>query len=678
MLTIQSRVYSIKTTRGYMTGSVMRDVTDLIAMQAELVETKELYQKFLDSTSDYAYVKDASLRYLMVNETFCQFAGKQEREIIGRTDAEILGGRNVKINEATDLQVLKSREMIVFDENHGERYFERRKFPVKLTQNTTGIGGYIRDITQVVKSREEEKKNLQMLDMLSKTAMEFVKLDIDEDVYNFVADGLHRMVPGSLVFAGTYDAAAGGTRIMAIKGLNKSSVDELVKIAGVDIFGRNIPIVEKYYHSLLSEKLERLSNRLQDILSPLLAIETIGKMEQYLNVKEVFGIGLVDQNQLFGLITIVNTRNNVEINKVLVETYINQASVALQKNMVLRELQDNERRIRDLIGQSNDVIFTLDTDENLTSINPIGEKLITGKFGGKTPVMEFVPEETFRKVKTAFINAYKRHKNYIVQEIDLVSRTGALITLEVNLSAYLKNNKIYEVFGIARNITRSKLMQNQVLSLVIEAEERQKKMFAEELHDGLGSLLSTINIYVGLLQKKNKTQQERDEYLENLRKLVHEAVSNVRFFVNSMTPNVLNDFGLVRAVKIFCDKINTTSKGLITFTEPAAELQLNKIIEINFYRIVLELINNSMKYSQAGEINIVLEDLGDKLALHYSDNGKGFDLEQVMNAKVSGMGVKNIHARINSLNGKCEFASSPGGGTRVTATVHKNLDKVLA
>lgn len=675
-LIVQPKVFSIKTTKGYLVCNVTRDVTSSVNLQTELVETKELYQKFLDASNDFAYVKDADGKILMVNQQYAAYLNFASDELIGINEKEVIAPELAAVSQRMDKKVVKSGKMVVYDESFDQRYFEQRKFPVTISGSNIGIGGYIRDITEIVKSREEEEKHLQMLDLLSKTAMDFVKLDLDKDMFDFIAEGLHKITAGSIILIGLFDQQSGIAKIVARKGIDSKMMKQIQKATGQNIFSLPVILSEKYIQSLTTEKLKRLSTGIRNIMPQGISQDYVENLEKIFNIRDVYGIGLVDNNRLFGFVAVLHN-NDSEVNSVLLETYINQASVAIQKNTVLKQLRENESRMRELIEQNNDIIFTIDTEEYITSINPIGEKLFTGKFVEKIPVRAILPEETFLRIKEDFIDAFRRNESYTISEVDLRSRNGSLLTLEISLSAYMKNNKIYEVFGIARNITNSKLMQNQVLSMVIEAEEKQKKMFAEELHDGLGSLLSTINIYVGLLQKQNKTREEKEVYLENLRKLVNEAVSNVRFFVNSLAPNVLNDFGLITAVKLFAEKVNGASPGLIKCELPDESIRFHKVIEINLYRIILELINNSVKYSGASSINIKLNDKKENLLLTYKENGSGFDIQKVLNSGVAGMGVRNIYARINALNGKLDFNSKIGYGTSLNAIVNKKLQKVI-
>jgi PAS domain S-box-containing protein len=517
------------------------------------------------------------------------------------------------------------------------------------------------------RAAKKEQEHYMALDVLSKSAMDFIKYKSQEEIFELIIEKLSLLADCRQVMTISFDPFQKNFRMEKLSGFPAEHMLDLSESAGKDILSMRFRIPLHYLRSLSGGQIVRSEKNFSEFLLPLNGISLV-ELDRQLSGKNIYLVGLSDNDQVFGAVAFF-TEKNVTLNHPLLETFFRQASVALKKSNIISELKKSESRFTSLFEQNNDIVFTLNHREMLTSINPIGEKLITGKFEPGIKIGQFLAPDSYRKLHHTFLETIRMRQNYCAGEMEVYTRNGKLLTFQAGFSLTYIGNKLYEIFGIARNITENKMLQNQVLSKIIETEEKEKKAFAEELHDGLGSLLSTINIYVGLLRKKEKSEADRDVYLKELHNLVNDAVANVRNYANSLTPNVLNDFGLISAVTLFGEKINTTQPGLVTFDFPATEITISRIIEINIYRILLELMNNSMKYSNANSIRISIHEDGAHLRVSYSDNGKGFDLEKVLTSEVSGMGIKNIYTRVSSLNGTCELYSQNGKGVRVEISI---------
>jgi PAS domain S-box-containing protein len=669
--TLEVRIFSVKTEKGYLLGSISRDITVTKQLQQELIESRELYRTFIDSSTDMALIKDPDHRYMMVNKSFASFFNKPEEKIIGKDDFSFVPKAKALEIQKSDKAVMKSKHMVSFEDKIMDKILECRKFPVKLHNNMIGIGGYMRDITDVKKTREEELRHLKGLELISKTAMDFVQMKPDSDMRGFIAKKLREISKSSIVVVTSYNYDTNTFYVESISGLKGGQLTKVTEISGGDFHNLSYKVSPNSVRLLIKGQLEFLGDKLKSFIIRTMTDHAYALVD-LIKSDNVFTIGLVDKEQLLGSLLLIDPE--MDMNKLVIETFTNQASIAIHNKSMVKALHQSESRFRNLFEKNNDIIFTLDDREQITSINPIGQKLITGAIEKRVKIKNYMTSESYARLKKTLSGALAKESKYCAEEIEMYALNGKLLTFQVSFSiAY--TTKSPEIFGIAQNITRNKMMQNQILSKIIETEEREKKSFAEELHDGLGSLLSTINIYIGLLQKKDKPQEQKDIYLEQLKKLVHEAVSNVRLFANSLTPNVLNDFGLLSAIRLFCDKVNTTRHGLVKFHEPENLPRLDRIVEINLYRITLELINNSLKYANATSINIHLFSREKNIILQYNDNGKGFDMDKILKSSTSGMGTKNIIARVKSLNGTCDFHSQENKGVNFNFIIPRIIKK---
>ena len=214
------------------------------------------------------------------------------------------------------------------------------------------------------------------------------------------------------------------------------------------------------------------------------------------------------------------------------------------------------------------------------------------------------------------------------------------------------------------------LFRKRLLSAVLRAEERSRSNFAKELHDGMGPLLSSAKMTMSALSTENMNE-EQQQILQNSRLLIDESIRSVREISNNMSPHILTDFGLARGVRNFASRISQVHTADIEFSTNLDEERFDNDTEVVLYRIICELINNSLKHSGCSHIDISLLLEGKTLALEYRDNGCGFNINEV---SATGMGLSNIVSRIDTLNGEIKLDSSKGKG--MSAVVRINTAQV--
>ena len=193
---------------------------------------------------------------------------------------------------------------------------------------------------------------------------------------------------------------------------------------------------------------------------------------------------------------------------------------------------------------------------------------------------------------------------------------------------------------------------------IIDAEEKERRRIAQELHDGLGQLLSTAKLNISVLEDSPPDEKQ----VKNALALIDNAIDEVRTISHNMMPGVLIRLGLISALRELVRKISDSNKIKVELTADCDE-RLSELSEIAIYRIVQESVNNMIKYSQGSGIMININKNRSDLFLEINDNGIGFDTSLIENS--SGIGWKNIYARTSLLQGIIQVTSAPSKGTSV-------------
>jgi len=243
-------------------------------------------------------------------------------------------------------------------------------------------------------------------------------------------------------------------------------------------------------------------------------------------------------------------------------------------------------------------------------------------------------------------------------QIGLVSSwTAVLIAVLMFVGAIY----IRRIFNIQERIDAlRKLNESKVLSAIIRTEEKARQEFSEELHDGIGPLLSSVKMSVSAIVK-SKIDASNLEIIEHAEQNIDEAITTVKEISNNLSPHILKNFGLHKAILTFTERLVTRENFDVHFNSNIEEKRFEYNTEIILYRIICELIANTIKHASATKIDINLSHRRNELELIYSDNGKGFNVETSENIS-SGMGLSNIRSRIKSLNGNIDIFSRPEEG----------------
>jgi PAS domain S-box-containing protein len=245
-------------------------------------------------------------------------------------------------------------------------------------------------------------------------------------------------------------------------------------------------------------------------------------------------------------------------------------------------------------------------------------------------------------------------------EYRLVDDAGRPIYVEMTSQPIIYQSK-KAILTRIRNISSQKEMEKKLFETILQTEEKEKQRFAMDLHDELGPFLSGIKLYIDEIELCRRNDSRRIELMNFLRKMVDEAIAKTKLISNSLMSHTLMDFGLAKALASFVQQMNIMHQIRIDLEIKNMTTTLNKTLEISIYRIMIELINNSLKHSEAKRIEICLYDENNSIKATYKDDGRGFDVEKEFETP-GGIGLNSIVNRLQSIRASYNFSSKPNKG----------------
>lgn len=237
-------------------------------------------------------------------------------------------------------------------------------------------------------------------------------------------------------------------------------------------------------------------------------------------------------------------------------------------------------------------------------------------------------------------------------ECEVVSTEG-YIPVEIDSRLFTYKDKPV-LLSIVRDISERREVMKKVHQAIMSTEEKERRRLSEDLHDQIGPLLSGIKLIVNELGNNNQPSGNLSELTNYLTGAIDEAIERTRSISQELIPGVLTDYGLIQAVNSQISRINAMPNQLINFTliNQASGYRLHSSTEYTLYRIITELISNTLRHSGASRCSISFVREENRFNITYTDNGKGFDMEEQRHRE-KGMGLRLIASRLKTLD--CDF-----------------------
>lgn len=254
--------------------------------------------------------------------------------------------------------------------------------------------------------------------------------------------------------------------------------------------------------------------------------------------------------------------------------------------------------------------------------------------------------------------------------------TGTLVVFLMAMSIILFLS-FYQRKLFGQKIKMEKLKhdhQKNLLKATLDGQEEERSRIAMDLHDEIGGILSTLKLYISQI-KEGKSEGDIIRLKKESENILDEAVSKVRMISHNITPPNLESFGLIKAMKDLANQIST-SGSLKVAIECNDERRLDTSSEIHLFRVLQELLNNTVKHSGANNVNIVFNFSDDEYELTYSDDGIGMDVgKNELSREFSGIGLRTIASRVEMIGGSLSWVETEGQGMKLKIMARTNQEE---
>lgn len=655
-----------------MNSQLEENIVELHAAKRKVEENEKQLQLIIDNSTSILLLLNEKGEVLNINQTGKEFSGhddfaeKQPGDVFRcfhaiKTKAGCGKGdecktcviRNTQLDTITHKKTYNKIETVITTARNN--HFVKNNIllsTIYLSENPTRILVVIDDITKIRK-QEEIKSTLL-------TIYNYAPSHSPKEVMQKFIDGAEKITNSNIGF---FHLVQEDQENVFLQAWSKNTLENMCQAEGeglhypisqagvwVDCLRKREPVIHNNYETLKHKK------GLPEGHSPIIR-ELVVPVIRERKIVAILGVG----NKLVNY-------NDQDIQ--IVQQFADMAWETVKRKFIESEkietnkrLKISEEKYRSVVESSNDGYIFVNNDFKIIGSNNSYAELIGHD------EEEIIGQDYKRFLKsdgtdwdsffTTLATKVDEKKNSV--ELETINYQKEAIPVEINVyHHHFENEELY--WAVVKDLREKKKMESKIFSTMVSAEQNERARYAKELHDGLGPLLSTGMIYIHTIKEEDNLNEIKG-LAERAYSILQDAASSVKEISNNLSPLILKEFGIAQAVRSFIEKIESATQIDFLIKDETTG-RFDETIESTLYRTLVELINNSIKYSNAKNIRIQLDFDKELLRLEYSDDGIGFDYEKTIEKK-SGFGLINLKNRVERLGGIYQYITSPRKGVIV-------------
>lgn len=367
-----------------------------------------------------------------------------------------------------------------------------------------------------------------------------------------------------------------------------------------------------------------------------------------------------------------------------VERALEEAGVRRQRHQAQELLRESEERFRTLFQTAGSFIAVANPEGRLLEINPEAER-VTGwqrqELLGRDFLELYIPEDYKQAVRADIAKVVAGQETRGL-EVPIKLRDGSERQFIWNINRLLgKNGEVLGAIAVGQDITARKRAEEELkaseqklrvlTSQILTAQEDERKRISRELHDELGQSLTVLKLGLRAAGRQLLEPPEIKEELGNMTLYLDEVIDKVRRLSRALSPSILEDLGLVPALKYLVNEFSRYYQIRHEFDLDDLDRLFPKEAQIIIFRIFQESLTNIAKHAQATRVNLAIRRDDGPVLLEVEDDGLGFEVSQILGrcSTEKGLGLAALSERAKMLGGSLQIQSRQGQGTRITCTI---------
>lgn len=342
-----------------------------------------------------------------------------------------------------------------------------------------------------------------------------------------------------------------------------------------------------------------------------------------------------------------------------------------------QEMRESQESYKGLFEGAYDAIWVHDLEGNIQSANKAAARLngypVEELLGMN--IKSFLSDESLHLAREVQDKLTRHEPAAMPYEQRIINKDGSEAICLLATSLISSNGEPKGFQSIARDVTEEKRMQENLryyLQQITKAQEEERRRMARELHDDTAQQLVVLSRRLdNLLCNADRLSQQDITFLEGVRQQTDEILDGVHRFCQDLRPSVLDDLGLLPALRSLTSDLTEHFGIPIAMGSAGSVRRLSPETELILFRVAQEGLRNVCRHSEASRSWIMLEFSDDKVGLTIKDNGKGFKLPDRVEdlAAVGKLGLAGMQERARLIGGKLTIESELGEGTTVSAEI---------